>query len=34
MKSIKGVHEIDMGAYEVDTVEGAMKLMGVRGLRN
>ena len=34
MKLIRGVYEIDMGAYEIDTGEGAMKLMGGRGLRN
>ena len=29
-----GGYEIDRGAYEIDTGQGAMKLMGRRGLRN
>ena len=32
MISIRGVYEIDLGAYEIDTGEGAMKLMEIRGL--
>ena len=32
--AIRRVYEIDMGAYEFDTGERAMKPMGMRGLRN